>query len=224
MDSLFVTGTDTDVGKTYVAAGLAAACRGRGIDVGVMKPFAAGLAQDRDSGDIEILSEAAGSSDPMDLACPQFFEMPASPYTAWKSLGTRPRVRTVLSRLARLAEAHEMLIVEGMGGVMTPILRDYYVADMISDMGLPAVIVTRTRIGTVNHTVMTVRACEERKVPVRGIIINDIDCGYDTDDLARDLRRLTGVPVLGTIPLARRAKMPPAGVVEESLDLERLLG
>ena len=93
MKSIFVTGTDTDVGKTYITAGLAVALRKMNVDVGVMKPFAAGTAQKKGykSEDVEILAKAAQVSDPEDLMNPQFFPIPASPYTAWKNLKQNPK-------------------------------------------------------------------------------------------------------------------------------------
>jgi dethiobiotin synthetase len=203
MNSLFITGTDTDVGKTYVAAGLAVTLRKMGIDVGIMKPFAAGTPQKKGfkSEDVEILSRAAQVSDPEYLMNPQFFKMAASPYTASKSLKVKVRVKSVLSNFKKLSKLHSMLLVEGMGGIMTPILKNYFVTDLIKDMKLPAVIVTRTRIGTVNHTIMTCKMCEKYKIPIKGIIINNFDSdGYTVKTLKRDLQSLTGVPILGTIP------------------------
>jgi dethiobiotin synthetase len=154
MKSLFITGTDTDVGKTYVTAGLAVTLRKMGIDVGIMKPFAAGTPQKKGfkSEDVEILSRAAQVSDPEKLMNPQFFKMAASPYTASKNLKVKVRVNSVLSNFKKLSKLHSMLLVEGMGGIMTPILKNYFVTDLIKDMKLSAVIVTRTKIGTVNHT------------------------------------------------------------------------
>ncbi len=203
MKSLFITGTDTDVGKTYITAGLAVVLRKMDVDVGVMKPFAAGSAQKKGykSEDIEILSRAAQVSDPEDLMNPQFFKMAASPYTASKNLKVKVRIKSVLSSFKKLSKLHSMLLVEGMGGIMTPILKNYFVTDLIKEMRIPAVIVTRTRVGTVNHTIMTCKMCEKYKIPIKGIIINNFDSdGYTVKTLKRDLKNLTGVPILGTIP------------------------
>jgi dethiobiotin synthetase len=205
LKSLFITGTDTDVGKTYITAGLAVAIRKIGIDVGVMKPFAAGSAQKKGykSEDIKILSRAAMACDPENLINPQFFKIPASPYTAWKKLKTKPKISTVLSSFKKLTKLHDMILVEGMGGIMTPILKNYYVTNLIKEMKIPTVIVTRSKVGTVNHTIMTVKMCEKYKIPIKGIIINNFDKGYPIKDLTRDLENLTGVKVLGSIPFIR---------------------
>lgn len=202
MKSLFITGTDTDVGKTYVTAGIAVTLRQMGIDIGVMKPFAAGKAQKKGfkSEDVEILSNAAQVSDPEKLINPQFFPIPASPYTAWKTLKTKPKVNTILSSFKKLSKIHDMILVEGMGGILTPILKEYYVTHLIKDLKIPAIIVARSKVGTVNHTMMTVMMCHKYHIPIKGIIINDFEDGYKISELKRDLENLTGVKVLGTIP------------------------
>jgi dethiobiotin synthetase len=206
MKSLFITGTDTDVGKTYVTAGLAVTLQKMGIDVGVMKPYAAGTPQKSGfkSEDVEILSQAAKVSDPENLMNPQFFKMAASPYTASKSLKVKVKVNSVLTSFKKLSKIHSMLLVEGMGGIMTPILKNYFVTDLIKEMKLPVVIVVRTKVGTINHTILTCKMCENYKIPIKGIIINNFDSGgYQVKTLKRDLESLTGIPILGTIPFIK---------------------
>ena len=205
MKSIFITGTDTDVGKTYITAGLAVTLRKMGIDIGVMKPFAAGNAQKNGfkSEDVEILSKSAQVTDPENLVNPQFFPISASPYTAWKKLKIKPKIPTILKSFKKLSNLHEMLLIEGMGGVMTPILKDYYISNLIKDMKIPTIIVTRSKVGTVNHTIMTVKFCEKFKIPIKGIIINNFDKGYPVKQLKKDLEGLTGVKVLGSIPFLK---------------------
>lgn len=218
-----MTGTDTDIGKTYVAAGLAAAFYGMGIDVGVMKPFAAGTAQKSGfrSEDAEILARAAHVNDPEELINPQFFPIPASPYTAWKNLGIKADTNAALSCFKKLAQIHQTMLVEGMGGIMTPIRGDYFVADLIRDMGIPAVIVASARIGTINHSILAVDACKRYKIPVKGIVINGHGGGYDTGELGRDLHDLLDVDVLGAIPhISLDDDLP--GIFAKCLDLDLL--
>ncbi len=226
MKSLFITGTDTDVGKTYITAGLGVTFRKMGIDVGVMKPFAAGSAQKKGykSKDIVIISKAAQACDPENLVNPQFFPIPASPYTAWKNLKTKPKISTILSSFKKLSKLHDMILVEGMGGIMTPILKNYYVTNLIKEMKIPTVIVTRSKVGTVNHTIMTCKMCEKYKIPVKGIIINNFDDGYPVKELTRDLQNLTGVKVLGSIPFIK--DMSDASlyrIFKKNIDLKLLL-
>ena len=155
------------------------------------------------SEDVEILSRAAHTCDPEKLVNPQFFPIPESPYTAWKKLKTKPRIPVVLSSFKKLTKLHDMILVEGMGGIMTPILKDYHITNLIKEMKIPTVIVTRSKVGTVNHTIMTIKMCEKYKIPVKGIIINDFDKGYPVKDLTKDLQNLTGIPVLGSIPFIK---------------------
>ena len=211
VESVFVTGTDTGIGKTYVAAGIASALRRRGALVGVMKPFASGIAQNTGQEacpeDVAVLAGAAEMpADLTHLACPHQYEMAASPYTAWMRGGEpKPDMRRVLKCYEKLDDEHDVMIVEGIGGAMTPILRNYAVADMIADMGIPAVIVCSDVVGTVNHTVMTVESCRRSNVTVRGVIING-GAGqagaqrYDRHVLEQDIEELCRVRILGFVP------------------------
>jgi len=227
LKSIFVAGTDTDVGKTYITAGLAVALRNMDIDVGVMKPFAAGTAQKKGykSEDVEILARAAQTSDPENLINPQFFSIPASPYTAWKNLKTKPKICAILSSFKKLSKLHEMILVEGMGGVMTPILKDYFITNLIKEMNIPTVIVTRSKVGTVNHTIMTIKMCKKYKIPIKGIVINDFDGGgYPIKNLKRDLQNLTGVKVLGSIPFIKDMSDASLNrIFKRNIDLKTLL-
>ena len=227
MKSLFIVGTDTDVGKTYITAGLAITLRKRGIDIGVMKPFAAGAAQKKGykSEDIEILSHAAQTNDPENLVNPQFFPIPASPYTAWKKLKIKPKIPMILSSFKKLSNIHEMMLVEGMGGILTPILKDYYITNLIKDMRIPTIIVTRSKVGTINHTLMTVKMCEKYKIPIKGIIINNFDDdGYPINQLKSNLEDLTGVKVLGSIPFINdMSDTSLYRIFEKNIDMKLLL-
>lgn len=205
MKSYFITGTDTDVGKTWIIAGLARAFRSMGVNIGVMKPFAAGTLQKTGfkSKDAEILSRAAKVNDPENLVNPQFFPIPASPYTAMKNSEVHLKVNVdlILQNFKKLSSIHDSILVEGMGGIMTPIMKNYYVTNLINDLNLETIIVTRTRIGTLNHTIMTCKMAKKYGIHVRGIIINQIDLdGYDVDVLKDDIEDVTGFSVLGTVP------------------------
>lgn len=200
--SYFVTGTDTGVGKTVVASGMARLLRIGGTDVGVMKPFASGgRSPGRLPADVEALMSAAGSTDPGNLVNPQFFSVPASPFTAGADLGIVPNVQVVAKAYRQLRAKHAALIVEGIGGIMTPILKDYFVADMIRQMNIPAVITVGNRMGAINHALMTLKACNMYGIEAIGMVINCLDqSGYAGSTLKRDLQKLTDVPVLCVIP------------------------
>jgi len=225
LDSFFIAGTDTGVGKTVVTVGLARTLKKRGLDVGVMKPFAAGIPDGTrfQTDDVRQIMEAAGVSDGVKLVNPQFYPIPAAPYTARQNLGSEIDIPLVLESFSKLSDSHDLVLVEGMGGVMAPILRDYFVYDLIRDMKTPAILVTRTRVGTISHTLMSVKICQDNGVTVRGIVINDIDEGYPPNELKRDLEDLAGLPVLGTVS---RVPSPDydavSDAVSQGVDLGRL--
>jgi len=196
-----------------VTAGIATALKKIGKDVGIMKPFAAGTPQKTGykSEDVQLLAKAAHTNDSEDLINPYFFEIYGSPFTATKSLGIKFDVKIVLDSFKQLTSLHDIVLVEGIGGAMTPILKNYFVTDLIKEMNLETILITSSRIGTVNHTIMTCKICQNYGVKICGIIINVLDSkGYPLDILKRDLEELTNIPVIGSIPFM------------EDFDLEKL--
>jgi len=129
MSGIFVTGTDTGVGKTVVAAGIAGALRKDGIDVGVMKPVATGIPQKIGfkSHDSELLAKTAGAKDPENEINPIFLPLEASPLTASQLLNKDIKLEEIFSAFQHLTSKHEFLVVEGIGGVMVPIKENYFV-------------------------------------------------------------------------------------------------
>ncbi len=201
MKSFFITGTDTDVGKTVITSGIARALSNLKASVGVMKPFAASDQQITKVQDTDILAKAARVNDSTKLITPQFFEIPASPYTASQNLDKKVNLEIVLQSFQKLCKKYKILLVEGMGGIMTPILENYFIVNLIKEMNSEAIIVTRTKIGSINHTIMTIRMCQQLQIPIKGIVINNFDIeGYVASELKRDLEGLTKIPVLGIVP------------------------
>ena len=203
MKSLFVTGTDTGIGKTCISAGIALALKKSGVNVGVMKPFMCGMKQKTGSADddVTILTNAANVIDPRELVNPFFSPIPASPYTAAKNSGTKININHVLDSYEKLSKVHDVILVEGIGGIMTPILKNFSVIDLIKELHTNTLIVTSSKIGTVNHTVMTCKLCKNLEIPVKGLIINNFDSeGYPILELERDLSDLTDLPILCSLP------------------------
>lgn len=203
----FITGTDTGVGKTAITAGLAGSIRKMGINVGVMKPIASGTPQKTGfkSSDVSILAEAARTKDSEDLINPVFLPIPASPYDASKLLSLPIDMPQILAKYSKLLSMHEILLVEGIGGLMTPITKKVFVADMIKAMGIEAIIVTRAGLGTLNHTVMTCRTCKDYDIKIKGFIINNFnEKGSAAEKNApTTLHEITGVSILGIIPFIK---------------------
>ncbi len=227
MKPLFVTATDTDIGKTYVCAGLAYALKKSGIDVGIMKPFACGVKQKIgfSSNDLTILTNAAMVDDAEDIINPFFFPIPASPYTAAKNLGVKIDVEHVMECFRKLDEIHDIVLVEGIGGIMTPILKDYAIIDLIKDLMANTIIVTSSKIGTVNHTVLTCNMCKNMNIPIKGLIINNFDpTGYPIPELERDLSALTDLPVLCSLPHMKKFNLSNySALIQEKMDISALV-
>jgi len=227
MKPLFITATDTDIGKTYVCAGLAHSLKKLGIDVGIMKPFACGVKQKTgfSSNDLTILSKAAMVNDAEELLNPFFFPIPASPYTAAKNLGVKIDINYLMKCFRKLDKIHDVMLVEGIGGIMTPILKDYAIIDLIKDLEANTIIVTSSKIGTINHTILTCNMCKNMKIPVKGLIINNFDStGYPVSDLERDLSALTDLPVLCSLPHMPKFNLNDyAKMIENKMDLLSLI-
>lgn len=202
---VMVTGTDTGVGKTVVAAAVAAALRARGVDCGVMKPIQTGALatpEGRVSVDARFLAQAAGVSDPAEQVCPVLLDAPAAPSVAATEAGTEIRILPILDAFDALSSRHELMVVEGAGGLAVPIVGKYLLAELVQELELPLLVVARACLGTINHTLLTVHYARHHGLEVLGIIIN----GYPGEpDLAERtapalIERLSGVPVLALAP------------------------
>jgi dethiobiotin synthetase len=230
MRGLFITGTDTGVGKTAVAAGLAWALRKRQVDVGVMKPFATAnrvFSKKYRSQDSAMLAAAARVSDPDGELNPFFYKLAASPLVASQLKRDPPvSIEKALQALQRLAEKHDFMIVEGIGGLMVPLTENESVADFAKRAGLPVVIVSVPVLGTLNHTLLTVMACKESGINVKGIIVNKMPRKPSAAEQKAPevIERLTGVRVLCTLPFSRGANYSAIGKkLEKAVDFDRLL-
>lgn len=201
---IFITGTDTDVGKTVVAAGLALVLRHRGLKVGVMKPVATGCVGETRlvSYDAAFLMEAAENEYP-GLVSPVRFRHPLSPNVAASIEKKTVNLDSIRKAYRELQKHYDYIIVEGIGGLLVPIAKDYFVANLIREFGLPVLVVARSGLGTINHTLLTVDAAIVRGFDIRGIIFNkmpltNISLAEMTNP--KVIHELTGVPVLGSLP------------------------
>ncbi|MGA3170240.1 MAG: dethiobiotin synthase [Chthoniobacteraceae bacterium] len=165
----FLTGTDTGVGKTYVASLLIRALRKAGFDTVGLKPICCG-----DRADAEALRDAANGELTLDDVNPVWFRFPAAPYTAAMAENRLPDLDQIRERFARIRKSRRSLIAEGVGGWLVPITRDFFVADLAAEFGLPVVVVAANKLGVLNHTLLTVRAIRERGLDCAGVILNNI--------------------------------------------------
>jgi dethiobiotin synthetase len=203
---IFITGSDTGVGKTVVAAGLAALLRKNGLDVGVMKPISTGCISrrgERIAFDARFLLRAAGVEDPIDLVCPYRLKTPAAPLVAAEQEGITIDLDRIEKTYRQLSNRHRVILVEGIGGLLTPITPTATVIDLAHRLQLPLIIVSSTRLGTLNHTLLTVRWAQQTGAIVLGVIFNR-PCRASRSLAEKTnpavFSRLCSVPVLGTVP------------------------
>lgn len=176
---LFVVGTDTGVGKTYVAARIARALARQGVRVGVYKPAASGcrkVGRQIVSDDAVALWEAAGRPGELKAVCPQRFLAPLAPHLAAKEERREIDPRLLRRGIEYWRRTSELVIVEGAGGLMSPVGDHEYVADLAADFGYPLIVVAPNRIGAINGTLLTLIAAAARPqpLPIAGIVLNDI--------------------------------------------------
>jgi dethiobiotin synthetase len=205
---LFIVGTDTGVGKTYVTARIAAALHQAGKKVGVYKPAASGcrlVDGDLTSDDAVELWEAAGRPGTLDAVCPQRFVAPLAPHLAAREEGKELDSALLRRGLTFWQQTSDFVIVEGAGGLMSPLGDHEYVADLAADFGFPLVVVVPNRIGAINGALTTLIAAAARAhpLPVAGIILNDIlpPPARDPSTLSnrRELEQRCNVPILAQL-------------------------
>jgi dethiobiotin synthetase len=214
MAGLFVTGTDTGVGKTVVTCALARGLRASGIDVGVMKPVETGVPSAGPE-DARSLVRAAAVEDPIDLVCPIQYAMPAAPEAAAAAEGLGSKLSAterIDAAFTSLADAHEFMLVEGAGGILVPFDEKTTMADVAKSLGLPVLIVARTSLGTINHTLLTLEACDTRGLDVHGVVLSHatgVLSEADSHNLSV-LKRALGARLIGEVlPFTRVESVSP---------------
>jgi len=177
---LFITGTDTEVGKTYVTAQIARALVAAGKKVGVYKPCASGChpqpQESESQDDPEILWHAAGQPGELAAVCPQRFSAPLAPHVAARHEGGIVDEALLRSGIRYWQERSDIVLVEGVGGLMSPISDNDYVADLASEFGYPLIVVAPNALGVINQTLQTLIVAETfcDGLPVAGVVLNQV--------------------------------------------------
>jgi len=172
---LFITGTDTGVGKTIVTGGIAIALKNKHCNVGVMKPIATGCfikGGTLESRDTQFLLQASGVKDPLSHLTPYRLKTPCSPFWAAKIENRKIRIKNIMNAFSKLTKKHEIVLVEGIGGLMVPITQGVLLIDLAKLLNLPILIVSRFTLGTINHTLLSIAQARQRGIPIFGLIYN----------------------------------------------------
>ena len=209
---LFVTGTDTGVGKTLVSAALVRRLAQLGHRVGVMKPVETGLeAGLSDHSDAARLLAAAGVNDSLDLVSPYRFAAPLAPYAAAVAQGRVIELSEIVRQYDALAARYPCVVVEGAGGLLVPMGHDWDMSDLISRLGLPVLLLGRVGLGGINHALLTLEALERRQIPVLALLLNETtpsSTPVHQEQCASTvalLKKRVSVPLLGPLPYVARS-------------------
>lgn len=204
---VFVTGTDTDVGKTVIAAGLTAALRAQGVAATYFKPVQSGCPEENGqlmASDARLAQTMAGLAEPLAILTPVTLKLPLAPAVAAAQAGVSIDLEVIARAYRELAARYDFLVVEGAGGLYVPLVdNEFLVLDLARWLHLPVLVVARPGLGTINHTVMTVKTVEQAGLPVVGVIINqypeqpNLAARTNPEIIAAISKR----PVLGKVPV-----------------------
>jgi len=219
-DGVFVVGTDTGVGKTVVTAGLTGWLRERGIEAVAVKPCQTGYPPDDDATFVESV---CGTSDA--AVCLERLSPPLAPEVAARQSDDDLTLsyESIRDGVTDVMTASETAVVEGIGGLRVPLADGREVVDLVADVGLPALVVARSGLGTLNHTALTVRALRRRGVPVVGVIVNEYE-GTTTAERTNPtvIERMTGCSVWTVPPLDTESPADVIGGLRTHLPLSVL--
>lgn len=201
---LFVTGTDTEVGKTYISGLLLRYFKEEGIVAGYQKWVSTG-GSDSAADLVQILAtaEIPFNQALLDEQVPYRFELPASPHLAAEQENSQVDPEVIVKSFRKLSAKHEMLIVEGVGGLLVPLRRDLLLADLLADLHLQTLVVARSGLGTINHTLLTLEALRKRDIPVFGVVFTDTEKSENeliVKDNMRTVAEIGNVRVFGRLP------------------------
>lgn len=234
MSTIFITGTDTGVGKTHIAACLSAFLSvRRNRNVGVMKPFESGLAgRDKDElpWDAICLKEASASDDDLNMISPYTFEAPLAPEVAAYLANVTINIDLIDTIYRNIVKRHDVVVVEGAGGILVPIKDKFFYIDLIERWNAPVIVVSRLGLGTINHTLLTCQYLRTRSINVIGVIINNTEGLGDLPARTNPevLKKYLDVPILGIFPHRKnlltgnvdRALL--ARIFEENINTEKI--
>lgn len=174
-NGLFITGTDTGVGKTLVTGGIASILKEQGLKVGVFKPVASGCRNEAGrliSTDAEFLAKCAEMNPPLEIVTPVCYETPAAPITCADLEGRAVNYETIAAAYRHLCQSCDIVLVEGIGGALVPLDERHTILDLAVEFDLPMVIVARAGLGTINHSLLTIASVRNAGLPVAGIVIS----------------------------------------------------
>ncbi len=237
MKGLFITATDTNVGKTMITGAIAAACKERGINIGVFKPLASGgivnEAGELVSEDANFLMKAAKIGEEKRREVNEVCLGPAmTPAVAAKITGKTIDMEKLALHIEERSKQYDLVLVEGVGGLAAPLWQDYCVTDFIERLGLPALLVADAGLGSINHTVLSAFYAKEHNVRLRGIILNRWDDREEevlNETNAAYIEQFTQLPIWGKMPITNTISVEKncteklAQIAQANLAIEKII-
>jgi dethiobiotin synthetase len=230
---IFITGTDTGIGKTVVTACLLATLGNRDINVGVMKPIETGVDPECNSianSDAKFLHQVAGNEPSLDEVCQYRFKTAASPLQAALADDVDPvNENVILETYTRLTEQYDRVLVEGIGGLLVPIRENYLVTNLIVDLQIPIIIVSPLKLGAINHTLMTLKIASKYEINVIGLIYNPVNSLMTSDSSQRKtIEQFSEIKSLGECPFIEQLSPDSftpdlIKTIESQINIEKIL-
>ena len=222
----FITGTDTGVGKTVIAAGLIQALTDKGLLIAAMKPVASGgyaSASGLRNTDAETLMEAANVDGDYETVNPYVFKPPVAPHLAAESEGINISLNRIRDQFCKLSDLADYVVVEGIGGWMVPLGPDTTTADLAVQLQLPVIMVIGLRLGCLNHALLTAESIQKAGLRLAGWVASQIDPRFEQQqDNIDALKSRLSAPCLGQIPYIENPRQKPEGIAAR-LQVDRLL-
>lgn len=195
--SIFIVGTNTDIGKTFVSAGIVRALKQIDINIGYFKPVQSGVSKKKSNqlSDVDFVKKIADLKQDVKEMNVYSFEEPLSPHLAAKKEKVIVDKKLIIQKYSELKNQYDYLVIEGAGGVIVPLSNDYYIYDLIKDMKCEATVVADSKVGTINQTCLTVDFLKSQGITVNGIIINKYTGNFYEDDNIKMIEKRSGVKV-----------------------------
>ncbi len=233
MQGFFITGTSTEIGKTFVTALLTKGLSERGISACPVKPVASGGVSSGGaliSEDALVYQRLAEVGEPLSVLSPFCLKRPASPHFAAELEAKEIPFAQIDSTLGQLSQRYDMLLVEGIGGWLVPLTNEITIADYAERLGLPVIVVSANVLGTLNHTLLTLNAVRQRNVDLAGVIFThpspDIELDLAENNI-ETVRRMGQAEILGSVPFVENAEsIDPQSLwtqVKDTIQWERIL-
>jgi dethiobiotin synthetase len=202
----FITGTDTNIGKTFISLLLLLAFKRRGLSAGYMKPVETGVKINKDGSknylDGRYVKKYGGLKEELNIITPYTFQLPLSPYAASKREGGTPCIKEILFKFYELNKAYDYIILEGAGGMLVPLKKKHFMIDIAKYIDAGVILVAKAGLGMINQTLLNIKYAESRDIGISGIIINNASNENDESISSNKeiLSEFTDVPILGEIP------------------------